>query len=420
MALALRSKPTPPPVSEHIRFADFFSLDDFRRFADHALLRDDTAAWRNGYQALQQDTMKPTIQAFLLALQAEGKLSPITGAEGHRITFVSCWNKLVAGDLPPQAPGVRSWEWQEIVSPFEHGKLFDATYHLKQAIEDGGDPEAVIPAFYAQYTAEMDGGNFPAWSSMKELYCFVDDNRYQLDVAGWQLTVGNGDRDKLNPIQPIAVPQVVELTIDFATPDLLIADWFRIDAFTKAVNGDDKDAPSINSSAGIEAATTRYVNDFGFISVFVGNRSPEVLALDGTLTFGSVDDDAGFDDEGNEVPLEDLDVVGRTSTQLWWVTVIERARLVDIIAATTGPEEAERQVAAFLAEDNYGLVQAKVEPGQYHLYFHPEHGAFAEQFRSPDLAIPKQVEPMFVLSPRPLRRENAAEPEPAAANPGPR
>jgi hypothetical protein len=156
--------------------------------------------------------------------------------------------------------------------------------------------------------------------------------------------------------------------------------------------------------------TERYARAFGFASVSLGNESPDVLSAGGALVIGHV----GPGDD----PLHGVEKIGSTCTDLWAVTVIERTRLVEIVAETAGDEKAERVVDAYLAGNGEFVTRMQVPPGTYHLYFSGDHDEFAARFRSPDLPLPATVEPIFVLSPRKLALE-PAEPAPEAEGPRP-
>lgn len=397
----MRNAAPPPPVSTKTSFGDFLPFDGYMRIADNVMSRDDSEVSRQAYWSLLREVFAPALQGYLLALRDQGILQPIQGGDGHRIGFMERWNAMVATGLGDLGADEARWAWQTITDRFAHHFAFNATYPAKLAREKGEDADTLHRSGYEGMVAGVDGGRIEWWQMSSEAQCRVDDVRYKLDVDGWRIRLGRIDisaNGAFIEIAPIAPPVIEAFEVEFRTGELLVADWFRIPEFTEATEAVRGGTASINSANGTVAMTAAYLRELGFVSVCVGNTSPDVLAVDGTLTFGHVDEDR---EEGWPEGVQKL---GDTCTDLWWVTIIERAKLVEIVARTVGAEEAERKVAEYLAEEGYGLTQLTVEPGRHHLYFHGESEEFNEGFHSPDLAIPDGVEPMFVLSPRPLAR----------------
>jgi hypothetical protein len=350
------------------------------------------AAWRKEFEAMEEAVAVPALASFLSALRDEGRLAPFSGADGYSTRFIGVWNEAAAGDVAGLASCFAN-----------HRRFFESYYGAGLEIEAGAEAEAAFRAGYDKLVAVFDKGDF-RWFENEAERCTVSDTRVSYAIKGWAAMGGLVDTKTgaLGPLPAIERPRIEELSVDFPTGELLIADWFRIDEFTAAVK--ERDGKSICSAAGRGELTRKYAEKHGFLSVYVGNTSPAVIARDGALVVGWESEDEPC--EGEEL--------GRVCTDLWWVTIIERARLVDIVAGTVGKEEAERIVEDYLAEHGRHIIRAEVAPGTHHLYFHPETEDFDAAFRSDDCPT-AGVEAMFVLSDKRLVLTDGAAPSPGRA-----
>ena len=139
------------------------------------------------------------------------------------------------------------------------------------------------------------------------------------------------------------------------------------------------------------------------------NTIVRILDVGGALVFGRTAYDEDMDEE---VPLPaEVGDLGSVCLDLWAVTAIDRARLVDIVAASAGPDEAERLVAAYVADRGNGVTVLRTEPGVQHVYFSGDFKVFPDRFASPDIDMDPAVRPMFVMSSRPLQLAPDAVPE---------
>lgn len=378
-------------------FADCFSYDAFLAFVEHDKPRHgrkldhaEGEEWRTGFLKLVDDRLSPALKEFLEPMRASGALAPVPNSEGRSTWFLHAWNGWVQDSEAFAERADRLW-WH-IVSRTAQPTLASVLWDAVEAAQ-AGDGDGVRAA-YDKFTDRMTRGEIRWWHSMAEEYCHVSGEEYRIDIRGWQVVFGTlpEDRgDELVPMRPLARKDTVELEVELATGELLVADWFRLDEFTKAVDdGKDED---INSVLGRERATERYLRDHGFVSVFVGNSMPQVALVDGCVVIGECDDD--------DPAACGLDLRGRVSTELWWATVIERQRLVDIVAGEVGADQAERKVAAYLKANRHDCLSLKVPPGTYRLHFSGAHREFAAEFRAEGLPLPA-IQPFLVLANRPL------------------
>ena len=384
-------------------FADVFPLEVFKVVVDNECKRDDQsqaaeAERQKVYNTMMDGAFKPSVIKHLAALKEQGVLKPIANAEGRSTWFMDAWNAMASDN--PEFRKNPDQAWGRIAAVFGHSLLFRPMYRAAKAIKDGAVPETAIADGYADLVDKIDRGQIPWHEVTENEQCEITDARLRIEVDGWDKVIMGtiGPRGELVPMEAIAVrPPITSAEVEFKTGNLLIADWFRIDEFTKRVKNQNQygeGTRSLNSVAGREDETVRCLKEFGFIKVSVGNSSPQVMAIDNTLTVGHIDDEQEAPDG-----VQDL---GMVCTDLWWTTIIEKERLAEIVAETVGPEDAAKMVDAYIEEHGTFITQVKVAPGTHHLYFSGDEEIFRERFRSNDVAIPSAVEPMFILSNRPL------------------
>ena len=121
----------------------------------------------------------------------------------------------------------------------------------------------------------------------------------------------------------------------------------------------------------------------GFVSVHVSNSSPDVFERGGVLVFGHGEDES----------------VAKVCTDYWGASVIDRAVLIEVVAAKVGREAAERAVEDYVAKGS--AERLVVEPGTYHLYMTGEKDNFPGLFATDEVDL-DGIEAFFALSPRPL------------------
>lgn len=371
-------------------FRNFFRPEDMAWFVAHYAQED--RGGHDGYFDRLGSAFHPALRGFLDALRQEGVLEPIPGSSGRRGTLIDAWNGMVTSDDSFRSHPELAWE--RIVEWFAHDLVFGTAY---RAAEPGADAARMAEASAAAYETivrRVDAGTF-SWHEIREgETCATTGDRLKVETTGWKLRMGGIDTKtgRLVPMKPVERAAIREATFDFPTGDLLVADWFRLDAFNEAA--DSVKVPSLGSADGREAVTRAYARELGFLSVAVGNTSPTILEVDDALVFGWVDQDA---EHGEDAPK----IVGEVCTDMWRTTIIEHGRLVDMVAASVGREEAVRMVDEYVAEN--GVARIRVEPGTHHVYFGGrEEEDFGDDFASDDLDVPTGIRPIFVLSPRPL------------------
>jgi hypothetical protein len=210
---------------------------------------------------------------------------------------------------------------------------------------------------------------------------------------------------KFVPVPPNNEPDAIShQTVTFRSGELLLADWFRVEQFTAATKK--LDHFDIDTERGRALCTGAYAEQFSMVHVFVGNTSPRAyLGADGVIVGEWVGDDP------DPVNVRNL---GSVPTDLRWVSLIERAQLVAVVAGALGQEQAEQLVAEYLARSP-DVKQIAVEPGEYHLYFHPNRVRFAQLFAADGFDLDGISQPLFILANKRLALEPALEPARAPA-----
>lgn len=183
------------------------------------------------------------------------------------------------------------------------------------------------------------------------------------------------------------------LQIEFPTGDLVAMDWFRFEDGLQdwLEKHGTNELPSVNANSGVIKTTELYAS-LGIVHCFVGNSSPSVFTgngiiavgcnwreytADGRARYSDADEDGNeseeaaqeYEDAMNNAPAGMVDH-GSVCTDLWWVTMMERSRLIEILVEQLG-EERRVEIEEYAAEQFD--VEIQVEPGKYTLHFdaHP-------------------------------------------------
>lgn len=136
------------------------------------------------------------------------------------------------------------------------------------------------------------------------------------------------------------------------------------------------------------------------VHVWTGNNESRIFKRDSILSFGSRDPDAE--------PLEGVEEFEGTFDDLWWTTVIDVRRMVEILTTPERPKaEAAAVVEAYMANQPWGVSRLNLPRGTYHVYYAADLEAFEANVDKSRLPIQyPAIETSFVLSPRPLNLEN--------------
>jgi len=323
-------------VEPKISFADFYSEEDFAFFQQGNVREFD----------FDIDPWKDALVKFLTALRNDGRLNPIKFSAERLNPIAESWNKFVAGQKA------------------EDRKSGDSVIALLNPVFDlflDGFLALHSDSSYIEMISQFDDGKFvrgkyPMGDGHK---CNITGDYLVVDIqAPWQPRLMHRlwppfpASCHYSPVESdVSEPSVVTHSIPTPSGELLVADWFRLEGnlFSKIV--DSKIDFDINFAYGRAAQTKHYAEKFGFMSVFVGNTSPAIIEHDGGLVIGNL---------GKE--RSEFKAVGKISTDIRWVTIIDRETLVGLIAGASAPDIAERMVDDYIM-NNADVTVVNVAPG---------------------------------------------------------
>jgi hypothetical protein len=290
--------------------------------------------------------------AFMEHKAQSGDLAPIAHSEGRHISWADSWNKLAL-----RSP-IESWEKEKLTSGCGVHLLSSSTPAMRP------DPErlsGLIASSHHHLVAMVELGDFHLMGEREK--CNLTGQSLGCELVGWRArlfatvknTAGSWERQAIQSDPPPL--RVEQFSVPAPSGRILLCDWPRIDEFTQAVT-ENHHADSVNLAHGRIGATRRYAEEFGFMSVSVGNTSPSILARDSHFCIAQLAEDGAA--EGA--------VAGCVCTDLWWATAIDFDTLCSIVARATGAPEAHKIVLAHIAERGADMVEIRVEPGST-LYF---------------------------------------------------
>lgn len=391
-----------------IDFKDFLSREDYQAIADYFAKEPGAdapievkEAFRQGYNRLPEDILAQALVRHLGARKAAGLMEAVAHSQGYSTRFIDSWNSAAQdGENFREYP---NQVWTDLVETMPY-RLLDDLYRLPG--QDEPTP-AVIDAAYEKLIRRINQGDFsPHFVEAQD--CWETGQRIHVKIDGWRCQAGLLTRDpetrrtSFVPAPPPEPNVVKELDVDFPSGRVLVADWFRLEEFTRAVNARGLDF-NINSRVGKEQQTEFYASQHGFVSVFVGNSMPEIFAKGDTLAIGLWNEEGNLD-KGLPPTKPAMPGKGKICTDLWWATLIDREHLIDLVAEGGDRDAAAAKVDAYVAEHKgyYGVTEVKMPPGTYYLYHNGKHHDFGKMldrdFVADDLPLTGIDEVFFVLS----------------------
>jgi hypothetical protein len=348
-------------------FRDVYSRADFDDYAEkYAKYRNQDESTR-GKTPESEVVMKEWLHGvahfeakileFLRAKRDANELEPIPFIEGRGLRWGDAWNRFVSNNEGITDEFLLQRQAQAESNFFTGAGLFPMAMTFVER-QDG--VQISMDERFESLMAMVDSGKMIKPQSAHG-GCDVTGARLFVDIAeGWKVQFGSmgsiDGQQAFFPLKEHALPLGVQhVTIPCPTGELLCTDWLDIDAFNKAVKRDLR-LPSLDLRYGVMDATRHYAKN-GFASVSVGNTSPDLIQRGDQLVIASTD---------LEAPAN-KDKVGAFCTDRWWATLIDRQVLTEIVAKTTGLDEARRQVQEMI--DERDMMTVNVKPGvDLHLY----------------------------------------------------
>lgn len=375
-----------PDITTHLPLSALQPFFDNARGGDNI-----TEAWRQQYFGDLTRIVHPALIAFFKELKAEGRFSPIPNSDGYSCHLWDTWNDAARLDLATAPDEDATAKLDRLAERFAHHLIFSIVYPYEKVLET--NDAAAIAAFdkagpYAKEMQMFNKGDFPFAFSHEN--CQRTSLPLILRIANWvpcgKCVMGQQVVDVPRAIQEAMQETVVELK----TGNLLVADWFRLPAFTEKMR-EERYVP--DSRATRDDETRRLAESFGVISL-------ATFASPGLFQAGNQILGGFFNEDEEDVPAG-YSYIGNVDTSRWSTTFVEYETLVALVAKEH-PDSAKEIVDAYIEEHKdgkYGLHQIKVEPGLYYLYHFGEPEEYAERAQQAGLQLEAgAVEPFFVFS----------------------
>lgn len=370
-------------------FNEYFSLDQFKQASQNYDFdaKKSNSQIGDGYakaKAAVNEGLGGALAQYLIDRHKEKSFSVIPRSEGHDNDYLNSWNKFIKTSnfdaLPERSRenyfnGLNQEDMQDLVfDTADKLMLYNTMYSDKNPKN-----EENILENYKTVIQTVNNGNFFYFKS--DMKCRCCGQNMSVHFQNWEPKVTTYDNKTNNPRAPLKTcfdKIIHSFDIEFKTGNLLIADWIRIPEFTKLVEYDAKhNEVSINFALGRHNQTKHYAEKYNFISVSVGNSSPNVILDGGTIVFGNYDPNKKSSDIKSN---QELITVGTVCTDLWASTIIEKEHLIELLSEKMGMYKATLEVNKYLAEND--VLQIQVQPGKYALKMHPDYEDFNKSLLS--------------------------------------
>lgn len=356
-------------------FKRFLDLDSFSKLMDAV----NDGQGKKAFDLAVEGIAKPAFLAFMQEKADKGEISPIVEPT-LSFEFMHAWNAVFE---PENAP-YRNYHLHRLLDDIFVPMLFYTRFSNKapslshdalcKDLTDGNVKCSVIPSFH----------------------CSKSGIDVRITLDGWNPVLMEIDSVTIRPV-PLERPKALGLCVDeveFKSGRILVADWFRIPAFTslsKSLGEFD-----ICCDLGRQQQASAHAKA-GIVSVCVGNSSPNILFDGKNIVVASCfDHDLGEDTD--PAILSSFTDVGRCCTDLWNVTAVDFERICEIVAAVDSvPMERAREIVEeYVAENDVNTVNAA--PGTMFLSHMGNHHDLAANFKTENIHAPSERFPYLVIS----------------------
>lgn len=337
---------------------------------------------------------KDNFLAFLEQAAKEKDLSHIVHSDTHVTRITQTWEDFITN---PQAASDE--DKKQFIRFFFYPLVFSLIL---------GDPEENPQINDAKYCYDtlierLNSGNFHEGIGehaifLEDHYCFECGSNMKLTMSNWQPTFKIEQHDRnvswsereyfLVDPEPCLEDKIQSFDFEIKGTELLAADWFRFDAFTKAT--DTNFRFNINHPKGQIEETLFYAKEFNFIKITMGNMTVDLFNHNGNLVAG---------DKIRETVPKAYQEVGSVCCELWAVSMIEPQTLAEIIAKQDNLDiEKARQMVEDYVQSG-GADRISVEPGHYTVKFGNNYTRFDSLAREDETINwkTKAIEPYFML-----------------------
>lgn len=361
-----------------LNFKDFFSLETYKQIVEVELAeksKDDP-----DYDKIfaKHKLFEKNMLSYLKARATQGMLSMPLNSGTHYSNFLSQWENLVKGELKAHEEERLMYVFNKLITT----DMMKVTYAKEPTNVDEN---------YENFVNKINKGDFDRYDLDCDSTCLGCDQRIKLISKDWNFKLVTLDYNEDKKIVFKLMAECVEeklheVKVEFKTGELLIADWFRIPEFTKQVEYDpDYTKVGINSDLG-QIRSTEHAANLGFVTVHVGNSSPTIFQQGDSFIFGREDEESELE------TLHNYQEKGYICTDLWNVTIIDKSKLIEIVANKIGHDKAVESVENYLIENKDNINFINVEPGDYTIGFYPR-----KHINSLDKEIPQDIHTLFTM-----------------------
>lgn len=375
-------------------YRQYLNFDEFKQYILNVNHEENN---RNDYNPnrrdITDDFMKNHTEhfmAFLAQARSEHHLGEIEHSETHNSNFVHIWNKFLN-----EPESLNQYDKHHVLNTLMQPLLFEANYYR----EDEKITDESLVQRYEHLIERLNTGAFTDDSplssiTLTEHYCFECGAKMKLFFNHWhpELKVfGKFDgKYEYRCPEPCIGEKLHTLSLEVKGTELLAADWFRIPAFTEAV--DTHYEFDINCAKGQLDEAKYLLEKFNVAKISMGNMVPHMF-MKGDLVV------AGYEDEEAQTPHDFTDL-GRVCCDLWAITLLEADTLVKIVAEKQNISEADARlmVDKYLDETDY-IVRIPVQPGQYDIRIANNYQDFKKKAREDDSIAwdTDGIEPFFII-----------------------
>lgn len=356
-----------------LNFKNFYTFEKYQKLVD--LEKEEKSKEKPNYDSIfkERENFEDAIISYLKERSKLGLLKEPENLGNHYSNLLVAWSNLVNGKLTHFDEDKIKNTFERLIEP----SVMSIIYSKE---------EVNINDKYEELIKKINDGNFLPTDLQSDSECFDCAQRIKLCAKDWNfkiatLKLNENKKYEYKLIDDCIEEKLYEVKVNFSTGELLIADWFRIKEFTEQVeyNKDYKDV-SINASLG-QIKSTQHAANLGFVTVHVGNSCPTIFEKDGNFVFGREKE------EGDVISYTDK---GTVCTDLWNVTIIDKQKLIEIVALKLGEEKAMEIVEEYIAEND--MHKFSVTPGEYTIGFYPR-----SNINKFDKEIPTEIETLFSM-----------------------
>lgn len=376
------------PITPAALVRECISKEVFEAFRDD-FLSDKPELTRGGNDHYQTFTF--ALRKFFERLPDTGVMKRCDLGEHFSTSTLYSWNAL-ADNLSPSESNVRYFAPTRLAERYQDrlvwrisiknikDKILMSYEEMVDFIACGTLDESHPPSEHCEETGSR-------------IHTFIKD--WGLEPCSWNTRTENWrDGGVFSPlVAPETADSVQHAVVNFPSGRVIYADMIRLQPLIDIIKPISQKEPS--SSIRSICEVTRKLAELGVVHVYSSNSSPYIYRSESALT-------VGHDVEETNTSRGDFKTNGDfVCTDLWWVTLVDEARLIEILAQSMSTEQAKSEIDKYLIENHGDTGRLEMEPGEYQLYFHGNPRRIREDFVTNDIDL-GSIDYQFVLSKEPL------------------